>query len=1330
MSEPVTVVAIGASAGGLSPIEEFFDALPPNTGAAYVVIQHLSPDHESMMAPLLNSHTDMEVAQAAHGVPIQANRVYLIPPGTELAIDERRFVVTARRDDRGTVPKPIDIFFSSLAKGFTTNAVAIVLSGTGSDGTLGVERVRRAGGLTLAQDASAAFEGMPTAAQQSGFIDAVMPPNELALAVRAFIDDAARPGADVGERSLDAAENRVLSTLSTATGIAFNEYKPATIHRRLARRMTLSGHQDMDSYAAFIRDSHAERLELVDDLLIDVTQFFRDSKAFEVIETDVAPRLVQEAADADRPLRLWISACSTGAEAYSIVIVFMEAAARLGERAPQIQAFATDVHAGVIETAGAGKYTEEQMAGVSMDRRHNFFEQTNDVWHVRPRLRAAITFATHNLLNDAPFTKIDFASCRNLLIYFRTSAQERAIGSLGFALRFGGVLFLGSSETLGFAEPDYSTINSTWRVFRKESDVAERAHRRIPSPSSSQVALRTPIVAADHNLLRSYDAVLESQFSAGLLVSQRRELVHVLGSGGEWLTQPSGRPTLDVLSMVRDPHHRLTIGAALRELEGGATEATARPLGVPQGGDDTFEVLLGRRIELGSGRFMILLYSRRAEQPIQMATPTLAGGEPQLDLDHLGHLEAELVYTRESLQSALEEQETSNEELNAANEELIASNEELQSTNEELSSVNEELRTLNDEHQRRLDQVLDLTADLEQLMSATDIGVVFLAEDGTIRRFNEPARDFFRVRDHDIGRPFEDVRTVLDSPQLTADVNQAFTSGDHAARSMITDETDHRRLIVRVSPYQLPRERSGVLVAVVDITDVTTADEERLLAQFLKSSPMGTAIFDSAGRFMHRLRPFIVNGTEIDVIGKRPADVHLPEVAMMMNDVREDVLRTGQNVLRLSEPVQHPDGRGWSKLALQYAFPMEVDGETYVGGMTIDASEFGPLLELRRDHSFVSGLLNSLNGTLVAVDSIDNVVQMTGVHADDIPSSIESGFGAWLQLDRDIHRSCLEKTRDGEVAAAEAKAVTAQGLRWHLLRYIPMSTSHDDHTTTVLITDSHDQITARRANIDRIAELEQKLRDLQQSTAADVASLAERNEDLDNFAHVAAHDLKAPIRSIRSFSEMALPDLDPASEAYAHVTQVIASSKRMSALVQSLLEFAAIGRGSAQLESVNINDLLDDVQLDLRTELTESGAEVVIDTQHGTIEGDPDGVRQVLTNLIHNAVKFAGDDPRIMVESEESEGGVLIRVTDNGIGFDTNQSDRLFEPFQRLHATETPGSGVGLAICRRIVQRHFGRIWASSEEGIGSQFTIWLPLGETRRAIERSFENSAGQEMT
>lgn len=1076
----------------------------------------------------------------------------------------------------------------------------------------------------------------------------------------------------------------------------------------------MSGYESMGAYAERLRDDPEERKSLVDDLFIDVTHFFRDPEAFLLIESEVMPKLAEAAAAEDRPIRIWVPGCATGEEAYSLIMLAVEAAERAGVPGPGVQAFATDVHQRALDAAGAGVYTDEQLAKVALDRRERFFTRTGDSWQVRPEIRSMLTLAKHNLLTDTPFTRVDLVSCRNLLIYFKIPAQELAIASMGFALRNDGILFLGSSETLGFAASDYDTISGTWRIHRKISNRAQQDYRRNPPTRTSvAVAQGRPAERATTDLavLRAYDAILSEQFAAGLLISDRREVTYVLGGASEWLRHSPGRPSKDVLTLVEDPNLRLIIGAALRQLESGSDIADPRPLGslyTNESGESL--VLVGKRLKIGANRHSFLLYVAPTVAPIEipmLRTPSLTDSD---DETAFLAIEAELRHTRESLQGALEEQETSNEELNAANEELIASNEELQSTNEELSSVNEELRTLNDEHQRRLDQVLELTADLEQLMSSTEIAVVFLAEDRTVRRFNEPARDYFRVRDNDLGRPFDDIVNTLTYDELVDDVANAFEHGKKSSRAVRNTASPDQRLIAQVSNYELARNRSGVLIAIVNITEIELADEQRLLAACLEGLPLPFMVWDAQGgikwgnsssaEWLEAESAEALAGTNSSDWGTED------EQHRRMNDIFT-VLRTGQP---LSGTTQSSKG----KIRLTRYFPFRYDGVTHIGYRNVPLGEM--LHTDVRTHFRADGTgLRGINNEVII--HLDNDGPMPeGPEYEQMPSSwTEEGLRA-SSFEPEPHLLALSQAREGEVVHLRERLSIDGVPRWHAFRYAPITEdplgeSHPEGTVILSTFDIDDVAEEVNQQRHRVAELETTIIDLEMSAGADVASLAERNEDLDNFAHVAAHDLKAPVRSIRSFAEIALAEIEESSPAVPHIEKVIDSSQRMGQLIDSLLDFASIGRDAYEPEAVDLVRVLDDITVDLRSSITDSQAEVMIDLRETALTGSTDGVRQVLANLVQNSLKFSGANgpPKITVSSEEADGGLLVSVIDNGIGFPTEEAGRLFEPFQRLHGTQEPGSGVGLAICRRIVQRHGGRIWASSEPGRGSTFSFWIP---------------------
>lgn len=844
LSELSGVCAIGASAGGLDPLETFFGSVPVDTGLAFVVIQHLSPDHESMMASLLGRHTAMEVRQASDGDALRANRVYLIPPDRVLTVEGEELRLSGRDHSasKSPSPHPIDTFFKSLAEQWGPNAAAIVLSGTGNDGAAGTEWVRRAGGLTLAQDATAGFEGMPTAATERGFVDAVASVPAMTSIVVDFFDAGRRPTPDTVDARYSAIEESIIADLAATTGIDFQDYKRGTVRRRIQHRMNVIAEHTIEGFAERIRSSEEERSALSHDILIGVTTFFRDQDVFNDLSL-VVEDMLRKADEEERSARAWVVGCATGQEAYTIAMLLTEARDRLGLET-HIQVFATDVHEEALSTATEGVYSELELENVNEERRERFFRRHDDGWRVLDELRALVTFARQNMLTDTPFSRIDLVSCRNALIYFTPTAQQRALWGMGFALRTGGHLLLGTSESPGFLTPDFEAISTMGRIYQKTGDSAIKSFRRRMGPdligaATPGMSIPRPPSGPDQSLLRAYDTILDEHFGAGLVINSRNEVLHVIGTAKDWLGHSTGRPTLDVHSLVKEPSLRLAIGSLLREVSKPDTDVAQRLVALDDIGATVVE---GRQIR-AAGEVYSFISGRPVDVPVEIPSGAVAGIDPA-DLDRIAQLESDLIYTRESLQASLEEQETSNEELNAANEELIASNEELQSSNEELSALNEELRTLNDEHHRRLQEVLELTADLEQILTSTEIGILLLDADQTIRRFSDPARDFFHLMASDQGRPFDHIRARFDADEFDLAVHNALDA--HTPTTLrATMSQSGAEVLVRVRPYGLPQGGTGVAITVVDLGAAATSERESLLGAYIDTAPLNSLVFNT-----------------------------------------------------------------------------------------------------------------------------------------------------------------------------------------------------------------------------------------------------------------------------------------------------------------------------------------------------------------------------------------------------------------------------------------------------------------------------------------------------
>ncbi|HMG21686.1 MAG TPA: chemotaxis protein CheB, partial [Kofleriaceae bacterium] len=839
--EPPTdgrIVGIGASAGGLEALEQLFDALPPDTGMAFIVVQHLSPDFRSLMDELISRHSEMPVVVAEDNMPVHANHIYLMPPRKQMIIRDRHLVLTDKEPQAFTLP--IDTFFRSLAQDVGDQAVAVVLSGSGSDGSRGVVEIKRAGGLVLTETAaSAKFDSMPLSAAATGVVDHSHAPRDLARVLCGLEPREVSPETTL--LSDDPAMDALLRHLRDHFGIDFSLYKTTTVGRRIQRRADLKRAQSLASYVEQMRADPDEVNALYQDLLIGVTQFFRDPEAFERLESEVIPELIDKL-PADEELRVWVAGCATGEEAYSLAMLFCEAfTAR--NRTIRLKLLATDVHQTSLEHAGAGIYGDEQLQFVSPRRLERFFTKRSSGYQVSHDLRQLIVFARHNVTKDAPFTKMQFISCRNMLIYFQPQPQRTVLSLFHFGLAPGGVLFLGASETPGALADEFVSIDDHWKIYRKRRDVQLLSQIRLPL--HRQVVRRPALIdlprshAPDPLILETYDQLLDRFMPPGFLIDEDGALVDSFAGAEKLLKVRRRRPSSNLLDLLDDELRTVVSGAiqrAVRERTTVAYSGVRMPSAEAGASEQRCTLTIEPMVHPRTATRHVLVTFRPNPEPHDQAPapePPPALSLSQASREHLEVLETELAYTRETLQATIEELETSNEEMQATNEELIASNEELQSTNEELHSVNEELYTVNAEYQQKIMELKELNTDLAHLLEGTDVGTVFLDRELRIRRFTSKIAGVFRFQAFDIGRRISDFSHNIERPQLMDDIEHVRSTG-----AVIEDEVRDSASVpyfLRVLPYRISPQGEDELVTdavaidgvVLTLTDLSALDRAR-----------------------------------------------------------------------------------------------------------------------------------------------------------------------------------------------------------------------------------------------------------------------------------------------------------------------------------------------------------------------------------------------------------------------------------------------------------------------------------------------------------------------
>src|SRR5713101_2450506 len=822
------IVGVGASAGGFEAFGEMLNALPADTGMAFVLIQHLDPTHESMLAPLLARKSALPVSQVIDGMAVEPNHVYVIPPNARMGIHDG-LLKLMQRAATGEKNMPIDYFFQSLAASCKDAAIGVILSGTATDGTFGLKAIKAEGGICFAQDeASAKYPGMPASAIAAGCVDFALPPRKIAAELTRIsrhqppsplvsaADAAAPPALPAGN---DSHIRKLLVLIRNATGADFTHYKSSTIHRRIARRMLLKKIGSIREYVEFLRRDAAELDALYQDILIHVTSFFREPGTFQILKSQIMPKLIEGKTERD-PLRVWVPGCSTGEEAYSIAIVLAE---YLGDRLGKVpvQIFATDISESSIEHARAGVYAGTTLAEVRPERLARFFVKSNGSYQVTQSIRDMCTFARQDLTQDPPFSRIDLISCRNVLIYLEPLLQKRVLAAFHYALKDKGFVLLGKSETLN-AFPDLFTLaEKKGKFYRKRAAAnnpqfrAAAGHDRAGHPGKP-IKPATPLA----DVQKEADRIVWSRYAhSGVIVDENLQILHFRGDTSPYMAPASGAASLHLLKMVRGDL-LVDLRAAFHRSKKENTPVRKEGIHVTSGGrarEICLDVVPLSSLDAGERHFLILFEEARpgpaAAKAIRRAKAEVA---PTVKLQQ------ELSATREYLQAIIEEQETTTEELKAANEEALSNNEELQSTNEELEtakeelqSTNEELVTLTEEQASRNVELTQLNDDLRNVLDGVHIPILILGNDRRIRRFTPSAEKVFNLLPSDIGRPIQNLRPNLDLPDLQPLISR--TIDTLKVQEQEVRDLEGRYYAMSVRPYWTSDNRmDGVLIALVD----------------------------------------------------------------------------------------------------------------------------------------------------------------------------------------------------------------------------------------------------------------------------------------------------------------------------------------------------------------------------------------------------------------------------------------------------------------------------------------------------------------------------------
>ena len=844
------VVGIGASAGGLEALEQFFTSMPANSGIAFVVIQHLDPNHKGIMPELLQRVTDMKVISVTDHLKIKPDSVYVIPTNKSMSILNGALHLFEPVETRG-LRLPIDFFFRSLAEEKKDKSIGIILSGMGSDGTIGMLAIKEKGGIVAVQDPLAAkFDSMPRSAMEAMIVDIVGSANELPEKLIALTKLDMRPIPKLELEKDKSSLEKIVTLLRSKTGNDFSQYKKTTIYRRIERRMVIHQISKIALYVRYLQENPAELDLLFNELLIGVTSFFRDSPVWDQLKEKILPSLFSKLPNG-YIMRAWIPGCSTGEEAYSMSIIFKESLEKANmDKNISLQIFGTDIDGSAIEKARKGTYPPGILNDVSMDRLNRFFIQADNNFRVNAEIREMVVFAPQNLTKDPPFTKLDIISCRNLMIYFEPELQNKLLSLFHYSLKKDGILVLGSAETSGNQKELFNTIDSKLKIYQRSGSFKTDDNFDFPVSFGHNKSVfsenQAPEKVAD-NLQTLTDQLLLQQFSpASVLVTYKGDILYITGSTGKYLEPAAGKANMNLFAMAREGL-RDELPVAFRKVM------------------QTFEKIILHKVKIGTNAAVHLadVTIQQIEKPLLLKGKILvifeelpevklklAGPKKGLtsDIALLDELELDLQRTKEDLQSSREEMQTSQEELKSTNEELQSTNEELQSTNEELTtskeemqSLNEELHTVNSELRSKIEDSVRVNNDMNNLLKSINIATLFLDKDLKIRQYTTPATKIFKLIQSDIGRVFTDQVTDLVYPEMYDDARKVLHTLEFVEKAIAT--CDGRWFNIRIMPYRTFEDKTdGLVITFIEITkskqlENVLLESQMMLRRFIQTVP-------------------------------------------------------------------------------------------------------------------------------------------------------------------------------------------------------------------------------------------------------------------------------------------------------------------------------------------------------------------------------------------------------------------------------------------------------------------------------------------------------------
>ena len=1343
------VVGVGASAGGLEAFTQLLSALPLKPGIAFVLVQHLDPQHHSMLTDILSKTSKMPIHEAKDGGAVQPDCIYVIPPNTSMAIRGGKLRLTPRVHSQNP-HLPVDFFLRSLANDQKSNAIGVILSGTGSDGVAGLAAVKAEGGVTFAQDEkSAKFSGMPHSAIASGNVDFILPPNQIPGELLKLVRHSYRLRDGKTETVPFSRDNgglnRVFALLRNLSGIDFTHYKPPTLQRRIHRRMALQKMEKLDEYASFLQEHPAEVEKLYGDLLINVTSFFRDPQAYEALEKESLPRLVKGRTP-DTPIRIWVPGCSSGEETYSLAIVTLEYLGQIGMNLP-LQIFGTDISEASLEKARKGVYAERISEDVTPERLRRFFVRVEGGYVISKSVRDACVFSRHNLFNDPPFSNMDLVSCRNVLIYMGPLLQKKIVPMLHYALKPNGFLFLGSSESASGFEDMFGPVDKKHRVFLQKP-IAIRRHLDV-----ARYRLGTGIVQEGGRFSRDASEkgvdvqkeadriILANHVPPGVIINGDMEVLQFRGRTSSFLEPPSGKASFNLLRMARQG---LAAALQIAIKKAKRTNAVVKKQSIPlqlNGGPELVSIEVAPLpVASGENRCFLVLFeeniSAKGEPPPE--SPKRGGKSRSAENREISRLKWKLAESQDAMGGLVEAHEASAEELRSANEEVVSANEELQSTNEELEtskeelqSANEELNTLNEELRHRNQELGQSNSDLMNVMSSANLPLIVVGSDLRIRRFTPAADRVFHIIASDIGRPITHIRSRINAQDLDQLILQVIDSLTPREREV--EDAEGHWYSLQVRPYRtLDNKIDGAVLSLVDIDAQKRGSEEQR-----KAREFAEAIVDTVRE------PLLLLDSELRIL-KGNASFYETFRVTPQETEHKFLYRIGNeqwNIPKLRALLENSlaisTGRGEVRdFEVEHEFPGIGHKTMLVNARRIFESSHsrGPLILLameditaRKQAQAALRASEERFRTLfqlgpVAVYYCDasgvilefnhRAVQLWG--RTPKPRETEERFCGSHKLFRPDgtfmpHEVCpMAEVLSGKIPEARNMEV-------HIER--------PDGSRIVAIVN----IRPLKNERGEITGAINCFSDITSHRRADLAlRTTERLATVGRMAATLAHEINNPLESVTNFIYLARKEPAVPGPAQGYLK---AADEELARVAHMARQTLGLYRESATPEPVVISDLWRNL-LSMFSAKTRN-RRIHVNLESGTeaqIVGLAGELRQVFANLLSNSIDAVNLDGtiRIRVADAHKNGnprisGVRITIADNGGGIAPADLGRIFEPF--FTTKENVGTGLGLWVSKEIVESHKGsiRIRSSAVSGrSGTVASVFLPCNPPKKRNKTS----------